>query len=176
MGKRTIVAIAVGSLLTGAVLGVVVVRYGLNDITMRDRCRMALTAYEMADVDHMYSYVMVQRTLGTPEAYATALKDMLTALDQRDRAWKLASLQGGSFVLSENITRADRALTYARLSLLASQQSHMEEATMYQSKAVAACAGSMWKTCSWEGLAMMVKRLDERGRSPTQSDSQSHGS
>lgn len=106
-----ITAIALGAFIAGALLGYV---------TSRHLFRISLAPYQMANIDHMATYVMIQRFEGTPQTYETALRDFLVALDAQDRA--------GPGLFSRNITVVDRAMTYARLGLVAAERNDLGSA------------------------------------------------
>jgi len=144
MSKLATTVIAVVVFIAGGVLG-----FGVS----RELAQAQLTAYEMADVDHFSTYVMIQRFEGTPQAYEAALNDLLAALDQRERS--------GSPFAPERILFVDRALTYTRLALIATSRGDAEAAAKYRSSAEALCPKVEWKTCSTDELAKLVQRLDE---------------
>ena len=150
MRKVTAALIALVTFFAGGVLGA---------YFMRELCRMTLLSYDMANVDHLASYIKVQRYAGTPEAYEAALHDYLIVLDQRERV-KHSPLFRNDSLFSGNIERVDRVLTYVRLSVLAAQRGLVDEAAKYQKQAVAACPQSQWKSCGWERLSALVQKLD----------------
>ena len=145
MSKVATIVIAVVAFIAGSMLGFSV---------SRELAQAKLTAYEMANVDHFSTYVMIQRFEGTPEAYEAALKDLLSALDQREHS--------GSPFLPPRIIFLDRALTYARLALLATARGDVETPARYRSQAEALCPKVEWKTCSADEFTRLVQRLDTR--------------
>lgn len=68
MRKLAVTAIALGTFIAGGLLG-----YGIA----REFFLTNNLVYEMASIEHMNTYVMIQRFQGTPQAYATALHDFL---------------------------------------------------------------------------------------------------
>ena len=142
---RTITAsgIAVGTLIAGGVLG-----FGVSHML----CDAKLTSYELASVDNMSTFVMIQRFKGTPQAYEAALRAYLVVLDARERA--------GPGLFSQYI-EVDRAMVYARLAILAADRSDLSAAAQYRSRAEALCPHIGWKVCSAEEIVRMVRRLDE---------------
>ena len=60
MRKLTAIAIALGAFIAGGLLGFFICRGAYQGV---------LSAYLMANVDHMSTYVMIQRFQGTPQAY-----------------------------------------------------------------------------------------------------------
>ena len=59
MRKVTAIALAIGALIVGGLMGFVV---------SREFFRAKLTAYEMANIDHLSTYVMIQRFQGNRPA------------------------------------------------------------------------------------------------------------
>ena len=159
MGKVTATAIALGTFLAGVLLG-----YGVS----REFYRWKLTAYEMANIDHMSTYVMIQRSQGTPKTYEAALRDFLSALDEQERA--------GPGLFARAIP-VDRVMTYIRLAMLAAEQNDLEAAAKYRSQAEALCPQLGWKSCSADEMTAVVRRLDEHSIwKSTQNSATGHGS
>jgi hypothetical protein len=161
VSKVSAIAIAVGAVIAGGLLG-----FGVSEQLLRNR----LGAYEMANIDHLSTYVMIQRFQGTPEAYEAALRNFLAALDERERA-------GAGPFSSVQILAVDRALTYVRLALLAAERSDLNAAARYRSEAEALCPQMGWKSCSAEEMTEAVRRLDERSMwNPNAAPLAGHGS
>jgi hypothetical protein len=131
-------------LIVGALLG-----FGLS----RHLYGAKLAAYEVANIDNMSTYVMVQRFEGTPQAYEAALRDLLAALDVRERA--------GPGPFSMHLVPVDKALAYTRLALLAAERNDFDAAAKYRSQSEALCPQLRWKSCSADEMAEVVRRLDE---------------
>jgi hypothetical protein len=159
MRKVTATAIALGIFIVGGLLG-----FGVS----REFFRIKLTAYEMANIDHMATYVMIQRFQGTPEAYEVSLRDLLVALDERERA--------GPGLLSGRAVPVDKALTYIRLALLASHRNDLDAAAKYRAQAEAMCPRLGWKYCSADEMTSLVRRLDEHSVWNPSRSSSGHGS
>src|SRR5215813_11763415 len=134
MRKVIVIAIAAVSFIGGCLVG-----FGVS----HQFHRVELATFEFGNVDRMATYVMVQRSQGTPQTYEAALRDFLVALDERERA--------GPGLLSRTLP-VDRALTYARLALLATKRKDMDAASSYRSKAEALCPRLGWKSCSADDL------------------------
>jgi hypothetical protein len=143
--KLTAVALAIAALIVGGLLGYVV---------SREFFRAKLMAYEMASIDHLSTYVMIQRFQGTREAYEASLHDLLLALDERERA-------DPGPVSSRQIVSVDKALTYIRLALLATERSDLDTAAKYRAQAESMCPRAGWKSCSWDEMTNLVRGLDE---------------
>jgi hypothetical protein len=158
---RTITAttIAIGAFIAGGLLGYVV---------SRGIFRMALLPVQMANVDHMATYLMIQRFQGTPQSYETALRDFLVALDAQARA--------GSGIFSPNIIAVDRAMTYARLGLVAAERNDPSAAAKYRSQAEALCPQIGWKSCSADEITRMVRLVDEHSMWNPSRPTPDHGS
>jgi hypothetical protein len=122
----------------------------------------------MANIDHMSTYVMIQRFQGTPPAYETALRDFLVALDAQDGA--------GPGLFSRNIFAVDRAMTYARLGLVAAERNDPSSAAKYRSQAEALCPQIGWKSCSADEIARVVRLVDERSMWNPSPPTSGHGS
>jgi hypothetical protein len=159
MRKVTAIALAIGALILGGLLGYLV---------SREFFRAKLMAYEMANIDHLSTYVMIQRFQGTREAYEASLHDLLVALDQRQQA--------GSGFFSVQVVPVDKALTYIRLALLASERNDLDAAAKYRSQAEAMCPRAGWKSCSWDEMAAIVRRLDENSMWNPSRPAADHGS
>jgi hypothetical protein len=160
MRRLTATAVALGSFIGGVLLG-----FGGS----REIYRGKLTAYEMANIDHMSMYVEVQRFEGTPQTYEAALRDFLLALDERERA--------GPGLFSTHTPPVDRALTYIRLSILASERNDLAAAAKYRSQAEAVCPLLGWRSCSAEEMTAVVRRLDEHSLwNPKSKSVPGHGS
>jgi hypothetical protein len=144
MGKLTATAIAVGTFIAGGALG-----FGVSHELYHDK----LIAYELANIDHMSTYVMIQRFQGTRQAYETSLRDLLVALDEQERA--------GPGLFSGRAVPVDRALTFIRLALLASDRNDLDAAAKYRAEAEALCPRLGWKSCSADEMTRIVQRLDE---------------
>ena len=166
MRKGTAIIVALVALVAGGVLGA---------LGMREVCRMTVMAYDMASVDHVISYMQVQRYADTPEAYEAALRDHLVVLDRRE-SMKRNPLLPNDPLLSGNIDRLDRVLAYIRLSVLATQRGRVDDAAKYQKQALAACPALGWKTCDWEHMSALVQKLDERSSWNPDKATSSHGS
>jgi len=143
MRTVTALGIAAGTLIAGGMLG-----FGVSHTL----CDAKLTSYELASIDNMSTYLMIQRFKGTPQAYEAALRAYLLALDARERA--------GPGLFSQYID-ADRAMTYARLAILAADRNDLSADARYRSQAEALCPRIGWKVCSAEEIVRMVRRLDE---------------
>jgi len=145
MRKVTATALAIGAFIAGGLLGYVF---------SRQLFRISLAPYQMANIDHMAMYVMIQRFQGTPQAYETALRDFLVALDAQDRT--------GPGLFSQNLTVVDRAMTYARLALIAAERNDPSSAAKYRSQAEALCPQIGWKSCSADEITRVVRLVDDR--------------
>lgn len=154
-----ITAIALGAFIAGASLGYVASRHLF---------RISLAPYQMANIDHLATYVMIQRFEGTPQTYETALRDFLVALDAQDRA--------GPGLFSRNITAVDRAMTYARLGLVAAERNDLDSAAKYRSQAEALCPQIGWKSCSADEITRVVRLVDERSMWKPSQPTSDHGS
>ena len=145
MRKVTATAIALGTFIAGGVLGV----FGSRELYL-----IKLTAYELGNIDHMSTYVMIQRLPGTSQAYEASLHDLLVALDEREHA-------GPGPFSSGQIVSVDKGLTYIRLALLAAERNDTNAAAKYRAQAEAMCPRAGWKSCSWDEMTRVVRRLDE---------------
>jgi hypothetical protein len=159
MRKVTAVALAIGAFIAGGLLGYFV---------SRQLFLLSLAPYQMANIDHMSTYVMIQRFQGTPQAYETALRDFLVALDAQDR--------NGSGLISQNITAVDRAMTYARLGLVAEERNDASSAARYRSQAEALCPQMGWKSCSSDEITRAVRLVDEHSMWKSSRPTSDHGS
>jgi tetratricopeptide (TPR) repeat protein len=110
-------------------------------------------AHEMAEVSHYSEYLQAQRTKGSDVAYEDALKAYLTSLEMRSRS--------PSPMFQDKVYATDSALTYVRLSILASKRGAQEEASTYLKKAVDLCPRIGTHDCSAAALREMVIRLDK---------------
>jgi hypothetical protein len=144
MRKVTATAIGLGTFVAGALLG-----FGVSNMFYHAK----LMAYEMIDIEYISNYVTIQHYEGTPQAYEIALRDYLSALNIRERA--------GPGPFSENALWVDRAMTYARLALLAADRKDLSAASTYRSQAEAQCPHLGWKSCSADEITKLVRRLDE---------------
>jgi hypothetical protein len=160
MGKVTATGIALGTFIVGGLLGFVI---------SREFFRAKLTAYEMANIDHLATYVMIQRFQGTREAYGASLHDLLVALDERERV-------GPGPFSSGQIVSVDKALTYIRLALLATERNDLDAAAKYRAQAEALCPRAGWKSCSWDDMTKVVRGLDENSTWNTSGPRSDHGS
>jgi hypothetical protein len=159
MRKVTATALAIGAFIAGGLLGYVF---------SRQLFRISLAPYQMANIDHMATYVMIQRFQGTPQAYETALRDFLVALDAQDRA--------GPGLFSQNLTVVDRAMTYARLALIAAERNDPSSAAKYRSQAEALCPQIGWKSCSADEITRVVRLVDDRSMWKAPQPTSDHGS
>ena len=141
----TAAAVAMGALALGGVAGF---------LLAQQYSRYTRMALDSADVARMSTYLMVEQSQGSPQAYETALRDYLVSLDRRDRA--------GPGFFSRQVAAGDRVLTYMRLSLLAAQRNESDAAALYQSKAELWCRQTGWKSCSPDKLTWLVGRLDQQ--------------
>ncbi len=157
MRKLTASAIALGAFLVGILLG-----FGGSHWIYKAK----LMAYEMIDTEYMATYLEIQRYQGTPQAYERALSDYLEALDRREHA--------GQGFLSQTIP-LEKAMTYARLALVAADRNDPTAAAKYRSQAEALCPRIGWKVCSADQITKLVQRLDEHSVWNPQSHSD-HGS
>jgi hypothetical protein len=144
MKKRTATAIAIATFVVGGLAG-----FSISYATLRAK----LTVYEVADVDQMSTYLLVQRFQGTPQAYEAAVRDYLAALEVRERA--------GPGLLS-NVAPVDKALAYSRLALIAAERNDLASAAKYRAQAEAECPKIGWKSCSADEIATVVRRIDEQ--------------
>ena len=120
-------------------------------------------ADEMAQVAHYSAYLDAQLAKGNDAAYEEALRGYLALLDMRSRS--------ASPMFSEKVYAVDTALTYARLSVLASKRGANDEAAAYLTKASALCPKLGWEDCSAATITQVAGRLDKRstiGSSKTQ--------
>ena len=115
----------------------------------------------------MATYVEIQRSRGTPQTYESALRDYLEALDRRERA--------GQGFLSQTIP-VDKAMTYARLALVAAGRNDLTAATRYRSQAEALCPKIGWKSCSADEITRLVQRVDEHSIWKPSQPTSVHGS
>jgi len=159
MGKGTVTAVALVTFIAGGLFGFAI---------SRELFRAKLTAYEMANIDHLSTYVMIQRFQGTRDAYEASLHDLLFALDERERA-------GPGPLSSGRIVSVDKALTYIRLALLAQERNDLDAATKYRAYAEAMCPRAGWNSCSWDDMTKMVQRLDKSSMWNTSGSPSDHG-
>jgi hypothetical protein len=115
-------------------------------------------AHEMVEVSHYSAYLQAQRTQGSDAAYEAALKSYLASLDVRSK--------GPSPIFPDSVYAVDSALTYARLSILASKRGAKDESANYLKKASDLCPRLGWKDCSAVTITEMALRLDKER--PTQ--------
>jgi tetratricopeptide (TPR) repeat protein len=108
---------------------------------------------ERMDVMHFSAYLSAQRSEGTDAAYEEALKAFLLVLDKRQGNW--------SPTWPDSVYAVDRALTYARLAMLARKRGAEKEAAEYTDQSVALCPRMGWQTCSGEQIAAAAARLDK---------------
>ena len=159
MRKFTVTSLAIGAFIAGGLSG-----YAVS----RQLMRSSLAPYQMANIDHMSTYLMIQHFQGTPQTYEIALRDFLVALDAQDRA--------GPGLFSQNITVVDRAMTYARLALVAAERNDPDSAAKYRTQAEALCPQIGWKSCSADEITRVVLLVDEHSTwNPSRSTSD-HGS
>jgi hypothetical protein len=143
MGKVTAAALVTGTFVVGSLLG-----FGVSHVLCHDK----LMAYEMANIDHISTYVTIQRFEGTAQTYEVSLGDFLVALDEQERA--------GPGLFSGQAVPVDKALTYIRLALLAAERNDFDAASKYRAQAERLCPRLGWKSCSADEMAQVVKRLD----------------
>jgi hypothetical protein len=160
MGKVTATSIALGAFIAGGLFGF---------LLSREFFHTKLTAYKMANIDSLSTYVMIQRFQGTREAYEASLNDLLLALDERERA-------GPGPFSSGQIVSVDKALTYIRLALLATERNDLGAAAKYRAQAEAMCPRAGWKSCSWDEMTRVVRGLDEHSMWNSSASSSEHGS
>jgi len=110
-------------------------------------------ATEMAQVAHYSAYLDAQRAQGSDAAYEEALRGYIAVLDLRSK--------GPSPIFSDKVYAVDSALTYARLSTLASRRGAKEEAATYLMKASDLCPRLGWKDCSAATITEVAARLDK---------------
>jgi hypothetical protein len=146
MRKGTAIAIALVTLVVVGLLG-----FGIS----REFFRAKLLAYEMSSVETMSTYVGVTRFMGTSEAYESALQDLLAAIDAREKA----KVSGG--LLSPRAVSVEKALTYVRLALLATERGDHGAAAKYWSQAQALCPQIGWTSCPVDRLTDVVRKLDD---------------
>ena len=115
-------------------------------------------AHEMAEVSHYAAYLDAQRAQGNDAAYEEALKGFLAVLETRSK--------GPSPIFPDRVYAVDSALTYARLSILASKRGAKEEATALLVKASDLCPRLAWKECSAATITEMAVRLDKGKPAP----------
>jgi tetratricopeptide (TPR) repeat protein len=161
MGKLTASAIALGTFVVGALAG-----YGVSEKFFRAR----LHAYQWTSVATMSNYVMAERFRGTPEAYEAALHEYLSALD----TWKRAD-EGFT---SPRALSVDKAMTYARLALLAADRNDASTAAKYWSQALALCPQIGWTTsCSADSFSELIHAVDDNSfMNPKRLSRPDHGS
>ena len=150
--------IALGTFIAGVLLG-----FGGSHMIYKAK----LMAYEMIDTEYMATYVEIQHYQGTPQTYESALRDYLEALERRERA--------GRGFLSQAIP-VSKAMTYARLALLAAERNDLSAASKYRSQAEALCPEIGWKSCSADVITRLVQRVDEHSIWKPSQPSSSHGS
>ena len=109
-------------------------------------------ANEMAQLAHYAAYLEAQRTSANDAAYEEALRGFLTLLDTSSR--------GPAPLFSDQVYAVDSALTYARLSVLASKRGAHAEARQYLVKASSLCPRLGWKECSTDEIVATARRLD----------------
>jgi hypothetical protein len=109
---------------------------------------------EIADITYHATLLEVQRNNGTDAAYEEALLAYLAFLERRKGEPGL--------ILSERAHAADTALTYARLSALATRRGAVEQASQYLASASAVCPRLGWRECSGEAIVAAVERLDDQ--------------
>lgn len=159
MRKVTAAAIALGTFVAGGLAG-----FWLS----REFYQIKLMSYEIASIEHMSTYVSIQRFQGTPQTYETALRDYLLALDERERAGP------GPF---SSALPVDRAMTYIRLALLATERNDLDAVAKYRSQAEALCPRIGWKSCSADKITTLVQRVDAHSMwNPRSRSAGDHGS
>ena len=147
MRKVTAIAIAIGSFIVGGFVGY---------IASHRFFQARLTAYQWTSINTMSQYIMAERFRGTPAAYEAALHEFLQSLD----AWERKGADDG--VTSPRALAVDRALTYARLALVAAERNDAAAASKYWSQALAMCPQIGWtSSCSVEAFSDAVHGLDE---------------
>jgi hypothetical protein len=109
-------------------------------------------ADELGAAEWYSAQMSVERMMGDPKAYRSALLDYLRALQsRRDR---------DGITLDDHVIAVDTVLTEARLAILADSQGNEAESKLYFAQALEHCP-SAWKTgCSVERLHEIVARLD----------------
>jgi hypothetical protein len=105
------------------------------------------------DVVHLSAYLSAQRSEGTDAAYEEALKAFLLVLDKRQGNW--------SPTRPDSVYAVDRALTYARLAMLARRRGAEKEASEYTDQSAVLCRRLGSQTCSGEQIAAAAARLDK---------------
>lgn len=147
MRKVVAIATAIGAFIVGGLVGYIVAHRFFQ---------ARLTAYQWTSIDTMSRYIMAERFRGTTAAYEAALREFLQSLD----AWERKGADDG--VISPRALAVDRALTYARLALLAAERNDSGAASKYWSQALAMCPQIGWtSSCSVEAFSDAVHRLDE---------------
>ena len=161
MGKLSATAIALGTFVGGALAG-----YGVSEKFFRAR----LHAYQWTSVASMSEYVLAERFRGNPEAYEAALHEYLSAID----TWKLTD-EG---FISPRALSVDRAMTYARLALLSTEQKDPAAAAKYWSQALSLCPQIGWTTsCSVESFSELIRAVDDNSfMNPKRLSRPDHGS
>jgi hypothetical protein len=150
MNKITATAIALGAFVVGGCLGAYL-SYTVSNEVLTAR----LAFYDLSNVDAMSMYAAVTRSMGTVDAYETALHELLRSIEARERE----NRPGG--LLSERALSADKVLTYARLALLASERKDSVDAAKYWSQAQAVCPELQWTSCTADRLTDVVHEIDE---------------
>jgi hypothetical protein len=70
----------------------------------------------------------------------------------------------------------DKALTYVRLALLASERNDLDAAAKYRAQAEALCPRLGWKSCSADEMSQVVRRLDAHSMWNPSRAASDHGS
>jgi len=146
MAKATVLWIAVGALVVGAIVGA---------IGERLRLRAAIQfapILEFCRVGAFSGYVQGQKQYGTPEAYEQALKDLLHDLEDRNRS--------SSDLFPHDMRLFDEALAYARLSEVQALRGATQDSAQSLHSAEALCPAVKWKNCSGDKILEFVRRLD----------------
>ena len=112
MRKLTITAIATATFVAGVVAGFVVSRRLID---------ARIFAYELASTELMSNYVAITRFMGKPEVYESALHDLIKTIEVREQSKSTG-------FLSPRALSVEKAFTYGRLALLASDRNDSDAA------------------------------------------------
>lgn len=149
MKKGTIIVILVSTHLLTLALGF----FGAALYLRQTLVRAASMTNSLAIISHYSLFTQAQRTLGSDDDYRDALLLFLKALDNA------RSPDGPLFTLE--VYKAEKALTYVRLSRVEENGGNHQESREYMNEARDICRELNWRDCSSERLVMLVEKLDQ---------------
>jgi hypothetical protein len=150
MNKLLATTIAFGTLVLGVIVGIY---FGAG--AAQKVCQAQAALFDMSNAQTMSRYAAVTLAMGSPDASERALQEYLRALDTREK------LDIPAGFVSPTALTMDKALTYARLALLAKTRNDPVGAATYWSQAQALCPILQWTSCTADDLTAVVRQLDE---------------